>query len=117
MMTFRGRLNVVGQILGDMIASRWSTSIDELAMVGDSTSEVARLKSVYLQSFDGLDEETTARLGKLRDEGLELVIEKRTWWRNLTRYMHELECILDQSMARFSSQKNIDIVMYYTARS
>jgi hypothetical protein len=69
-------LNINGQVLGDMIASRLGPVIEGSSVVDEPPLEVARLKSVTLQSIlNGIDAGTRDRLQEFKEAGLELHIE------------------------------------------
>jgi hypothetical protein len=71
--TFGGRLNLDGQILGNMIASRCRVQhVGGLGGVDDPTSEVARLKRVTLKFCEELDAGTKTHLENFKDDRPEI---------------------------------------------
>jgi hypothetical protein len=69
-------LDANGQVLGDMIASRLGPVIEGSSVVDKPTLEVARLKSVTLQStLKDIDAGTRRRPREFKEAGLELHME------------------------------------------
>ena len=63
-------------VLGDMIASRLRPVVEGSSVVDEPTLEVARLKSVTLQSIlNGIDAGTRDRLQEFKEAGFELHME------------------------------------------
>ena len=74
--TLGGQLHIKGQVLGDMIASRLGPVIEGSSVVDKPTLEVARLKSVTLQStLKDIDAGTRRRPREFKEAGLELHME------------------------------------------